>query len=79
MLIVTPLLPSIDTGRRLSASTCDRPVEEEARIDDLDRRNEASSSEGSKQARMGRICGGRVWDDGSHIFDLCFTQQVLGA
>lgn len=27
--------------------------------------------------RMG-VCGGRVWDEGAGIFDLCFTQQVLG-
>jgi hypothetical protein len=24
------------------------------------------------------VCGGRVWDEGAGIFDLCFTQQVLG-
>lgn len=24
------------------------------------------------------VCGGRVWDEGAGVFDLCFTQQVLG-
>lgn len=27
---------------------------------------------------MGGLCGGRVWDEKAQVFDLCFTQQVLG-